>query len=503
MNSIGRNWLVNVGLPTLVFLIWVGVLYQKADVLDKLNHRPTGEHFWAQTDRASMALSYHTDEASFWLPRCHKARKGEEGITAGEFPIIPYTVSKMYDAWGVDEVYHRGFVLFLSLLGFLLSYLLIAKLLNSYWWASLVASLWLASPNLIFYSFSFLPDLPALTFAVLALYVLKRSSNGPTPSAILLFSFFAAISGLLKLTGIVVAFSAAAGIMAFDLDNVKQNLKYWVIALIIPVVMVGSWVIYARHLLHVYKVFTFLLEPLPPKTWQEFTTGTTDLVNLRQMYYAVGFWWFLIPAIVLAAVFQLKAQKPLLAGATLMFFGFAAMFIVLFEKSPYHMYYWLPFQLMVLLLLAWVFKVFDVRIRTSWIRGAVYVLGFVLVNYCSIHVHKNIKNRWGINLEAYQPYYNLEPKLESLGINLQDRVLSYPDPTPNGTLYLMNRKGMTVSESSSNREVISAIEQCDYAILADVQLADNPAYKEYFYRQLGTENGLTIYSLNAFKRTNR
>ena len=74
---------------------------------------------------------------------------------------------------------------------------------------------------------------------------------------------------------------------------------------------------------------------------------------------------------------------------------------------------------------------------------------------------------------------------------------SYRDPTTNGTLYLMNRKGWTLDEGSSVNEHHKVLSGCDYAVLNDTVLVHHQDYKNYFSRPLAHYEGLTIYSLNA------
>lgn len=493
-------------LSLLLFISTIVLVYQKIGVLEKLHERPTGEHAWAQIDRASMALTYYMDNAPFGLPRCHQATKNQEGITAGEFPLIPYTVSKIYKIYGFDEFYHRFFVLVLSLTGMLFSYLLALHYVRSRLWAFFASAIWLVSPNIVYYSVSFLPDAPALAFLCIAFYFLLSAQQVPRLRNLVPFSLFLMLAGLIKVSSLL---PAAAVLLAYLISygNTRvpgfKNKMYLALASLVPVAASLGWVIYARQILETYGIFTFLMEPMPPRNKEQFMQGLNTALALLDHYYINGFRWFLYVGTLAGLIFIRRSNKFLLLSALFIYLSGIALFFVLFDKAPTHHYYWLPFHLGVFFHVMWL-----VDIMVQWrlkpaVNLVLFAAALVFINYNAIHTQKNVKKRWEEYHDFYAMYYDLEPVLEKNHIGYQERVFSYSDRSFNNTLYLMNRKGWAVNSDFSQEKHHLALNACTYAVLNDTSIVENPEYKPYFYKRITDYNQLVIYKLqHADERTN-
>ena len=496
--SIWGRWL-----PRLFVIFWALFAFDKADIITKLDQRPVGEHLWAQLDRGSSALCYYMDDAPFLLPRCHQTSSDNEGITAGEFPLIPYTVSKLYALFGFNEKYHRLLVFGLTLLGLVFGFGVMRQLIGSAWWAAVVTSLWFASPNLILYSISFLPDGPAMAFSLAAIYFLIRTESGRWHH-VFAYGFFLALAGLLKLTAVAVIIPVVVAYLFKTLDRVSiiSRLKKVAIPTVVAMVVIASWVFYARWLNEQHHTFTFLLHALPPRSIDELMQGMATLNALKEWYYIIGLWWFLAAATLRQLVFIRRSDR-LLGFATLgLYISFAFMFLLLFEKAPTHMYYWVPFQVVILFHAAWLFKTFGQN-APKWMAVIGFVGSVVLINYDSIHIYRNVKARWTHSPKFYARYYDLEAKLDELHVSYEARVFSYEDESFNNSLYFMNRKGSVAHRKFPTETITRLLERSTHAILNDTTLLDHPEHKHYFYKQIGTHNDLFIYELNADKRTDR
>ncbi len=490
--SVSGRWL-----PPLFVLFWVLFAYDKADVLPKLSQRPVGEHMWAQIDRASMALTYYMDDAPFLSPRCHQTSFDDEGITAGEFPLIPYTVSKLYRAFGFNEGYHRVLVLLLTLVGVVFAFRLMVFVLGNSWWAAIVTSLWFASPNIIFYSVTFLPDGPAMSFVLMALFFLLKPDQRRFDRVAFAVSF--AIAGLLKLTSVALLLPVMAAYLVHDLSvgSLVKRVRNQALPTILALSAIAAWVLYARHINEQHHTFTFLLQPLPPASLEDFWTGLETLSNFKEWYYVIGFWWFLGIATMLGCLFIRKADRFLGLAALGLYASFIAMFILLFEKAPTHMYYWLPFQITVLFHLAWLFKLFLSFSPPKWLAIMVFIGATVLINYDSIHIHRNVAMRWKHSPLFYDRYHGLEHALSEMGVTYQHRVFSYEDESFNNSLYLMNRKGSVAHGQMAPERIHRWLKRCDHAVLNDTTILSDPEFKHYFYQQLGQYNQLYVYTLHA------
>ncbi|MCF8463929.1 MAG: glycosyltransferase family 39 protein [Flavobacteriales bacterium] len=488
---------LNKWLPPLFVLFWVLFAYDKANVLPKLEQRPVGEHLWAQIDRASMALNYYMDDAPLLLPRCHQTSFDDEGITAGEFPLIPYSVSKLYKVFGFNELYHRLLVLFLTLLAVPFAYKLMVVLIGSNWWAAIVTALWFASPNIIFYSFSFLPDGPAMAFVLMALYFLLKPNRSTRD--LVVFGLFFAIAGLLKLTSVALILPVLTAFLVQELSlkSFIERLKAILNPTMVALAAIVSWVLYARMVNENHHTFTFLLTPLPPESIRSFLSGFETLFVFKEQYYATGFWWFFSVATIIGLVFVRKADRFLGLSILGLYASFITMFFLLFDKAPTHTYYWVPFQITILFHLAWLFKICLSFPLPKWLSSVVFAGAIVLINYQSIHIHRSIQSRWNHSEEVFAKYHDLEKALGKMGVSYQDRVFSYQDESFNNSLYLMNRKGSVAHAQMNPQRVHNWLDKCNYAVLNDTTILSDPEFKHYFYQQLGQHNQLYVYRLHA------
>ncbi len=479
----------------LLFVGWMVLFYQKINVREKLPQRP---NTWSQIDRASMALTYYKDKAPFFLPRCHQANNNPEGITAGEFPLIPYSVSKLYGWFGFKEIYHRGFVLALSLIGFIFCFLLASKFLKSPLWASFSAVLWLVSPNLIYHTISFLPDTPALAFILIAVYFLFKNKNSPSSWDLIGFSLFFSLAALIRVSS---TFPLGSVVLAYMIcyrhDKFKGGRKkiFFLVACIIPLILATAWVIYSRWILHHYHIFTFLMQPMPPSSWKELVAGLKIFVSSADQYYIRGFFYFLIAGSVAGLFFIRRSNKFLLLATVFTYLSFFVLFIILFKKGIEHHYYWVPFQIVFFFHIAWLADLASQIKMPLWGKILTGVIVLIFINYNSIHLEKQIKKIWTEKQSAYAAYNDLEPYLDSLGITYDDRVATYSDPTFNNTLYLMNRKGWTLDKDEEISHFHKAFQTCDYAVLNDTMIIRDTALANYFDQLLGVRKGLYIYSL--------
>jgi len=481
-----------------VFVFWIVLFYQKVGLFSKIDDRPGGEHAWAQIDRASMALNYHNDQAPFLLPRCNQIDGNAEGITAGEFPLIAYSVSKMYDYWGFQERYHRLFVLGISLLGLLFTYLLALLFIKKPFWAAVLTSLWAASPNLIYYSFSFLPDSCALALLSIGIYFLLKNNEPIHTRQILLFSILSSLAILLKTSAL---FPFGAIVFAFMLTRHKSKMPdmktkiSFGIGTIIPLVLSFSWIRYAKSVVETYQIFTFLMEPTLPKSMNEIRYGMDFFLSFSNHYYIDGFWYFLFAATLVGLIFIRHSNTFLLLSALFIYASGYLFFLLLIQKSPHHFYYWVPFQLAVFFHLAWLFDLFLKLKVALWANMVLGTAFFIFLNYNAIHIHKNVNKRWTEGRDYFAKYYYLEPKLESLGIRYNDRVFSYQDETFNNSLYLMNRKGITESVANNHEQLNRVIQLCNYAVLSDTVFFENTSLRAHFGERMGSSEGLHIFKI--------
>lgn len=488
------------GLSLFLFIVALTLFYLKADVPQKMSHRPVGEHVWAQIDRASLALNYYQENNSFWLPRGHLTNKNTQGIVAGEFPILPYLASRFYLMGGFHELYYRWLILSISIIGFFFAWKWIVPILGNTLSATATAILWIASPNLVYYSFSFLPDSAALAFLLISVYYFWQygyTANSSKLIPAIIFGILAAlnkVSALFPLTAVIAAltfFGKNAGLM---IDYKKILLSFFLI-----LSCSIAWILYSRWVNQLYGIHTFLMTPILPTNTTAFIKGLAGFYNHWQYYYSREMIWLIYAMIVVALLRIRHIPSVYIASMLFIFLSAILFFILMFGKAPHHQYYWVPFQIFFLFLTVCFFMAIRKIHIHNYIRIAAFVLFCVFINMNAIHIKKNIRQRFSLHRNTLLPYYNLEKHLSAMGIQFSDRVFSYQDYSFQNSLYLMNRKGMALADlpAYQPRHFKQGLEQAGFAILNDTTLLDNPEYSTYFYRRIGMHHNLVIYQLHA------
>ena len=118
-----------------------------------------------------------------------------------------------------------------------------------------------------------------------------------------------------------------------------------------------------------------------------------------------------------------------------------------------------------------------------------------------IYCKKNMGSRyeahwWQINL-AESDLFSAESCLDKLGVKKDQKIIFYPDPSPNISLYLLNRDGVPISQEHPER-----IAQCIDRKLFDYLLIDNPDYlsapelKDLPLEKIGVCNTITIFKIH-------
>jgi hypothetical protein len=193
-------------------------------------------------------------------------------------------------------------------------------------------------------------------------------------------------------------------------------------------------------------------------------------------------------------IFVRKSRLFLLVGALLCYLSYFAFFFLLFDKAPTHHYYTVPFQVGVLLHLYWLGDLASKLRLPRWAAGLAIAAGLLLLNVNAIHAGKNANARFSHDRD-FSIFNDLEPQLTALNIRYEDRVLSYDDFSFNISLYLMNRKGVTLSPHSNEAAAEAALASCNFAVLTDTLLLQLPAFQQRIGPPIGRHKTLTIHAI--------
>lgn len=188
-----------------------------------LQQKPMSVHVWRQSDCASYALNYYQNDRGLFSPQVHH-RHAINGETCSEFPIIYYLASKLYKVFGFHDYFIRwiGYIIFFFSL---ISLTLTARyFINNWILRAFPAILLMLSCVLVYYSANFLPDAPALSFAIIGFYFFIRHFFDQKNRYFLWAVIFLTLAALLKISSAIL-FVVMASYLVYS-KFLKKELHY-------------------------------------------------------------------------------------------------------------------------------------------------------------------------------------------------------------------------------------------------------------------------------------
>ena len=481
-------------LQTLVlFTAALALLYLPIHPIDYFFSRPHGDHTWAQCDRTSLALNYFQFHYSLFAPHTHNLAYNPTGIAAGEFPLIPFLVSKLYKCFGFHEYLFRIFTLAFSLLGFVVAFMIAKRQLKSLSSQLTVSFVWLLSPNLIFYSTGFLPDTVALTFFILAFYFLQREENSSNKN-LFAFSVLSSVAVLLKSS---VLFLVATVFVSLLIPAYKKKqLKIVLVQLLwllLPFLTCILWLFFARQSQQVYHSNIFKLSATSPQSFA-LAIGYcyTMLQNLPKVYPLPILILILCSLVLLLRNF--KATEFFHMFTLTAFIMWLTFFGLMMRNACYHGYYHLPFQFSVFAIFVSVFKIAE---ENKWGTKAAPIYAGLTFLLAFIFYANTLGKISSATDFINKDWYSLENTLRNAGIKTSDRVFSANDASYNISLYCMNQRGWNCPSKVWDSYKIEALKNCDYAVLTDTSYLHESAIEKYFGKEITQYGSLHIYPIKS------
>ncbi len=477
----------------LCFITMVAILYSVLNPVTYFFSRPHGDHAWAQCDRASIALNYFQFDQKLLIPHTHNLVYNSSGIAVGEFPLIPFLVSKLYRCFGFHEFLYRFFILGFSLFGFVIAFLISKDFLKTVLFQLLAATLWLVSPNLIYYSTGFLPDTVALTFFILGFYFLVKG-NFKSVRSILLFAVFSSVAVLLKSSVLfLVAATFVALLFSGDKNKAHKSISVKILLLSIPVIICVAWLTYAKQLQILYHSNVFKLGFMSPKTLNDVMQYSFKMaVNLPKIYPLP-----ILILILLSLLLLFKNFNPRNCLHVFTASGFAfwlLFYCLMMRNASFHGYYHVPFQFTVFTLFASAFKIAE---EQEWSVTPYRKAGIAFFFFISFALYGNTLQKIYSHYDLVNTDWNtVEPTLRKAGIKNSDKVFSANDKSYNISLYLMNQQGWNGMGDVRESYTFEALKICDYAVLTDTSYLHRPLLSNYFGKEIAKQGSLRVFKLN-------
>ena len=512
-------------------LIVVSLLYNYHEIILK---GPWFPHMWRATDCISIAINYYKEGLNFFEPAVHWTGPNGNGKTISEFPLIYYTVGKLWSVFGQHYFIYRAINILFVFSGLFSLYKISYRILKDNFWATYIPIFLFTSPALVFYTNNFLPNAPALGLALTGAWCYFLFKDTGKKKWVWLAVLCFTIAGLLKITSllIVVAFLSFQVLQSVN-DLRKHNLNIKTLAnRILPyipiAIIIFIWVKYTNHYNSVNnRIFLQDLYPI----W--------DLDEEQRNQIWKNLYFTLLPSffnkkalavigtlLLVNVVLWVKKGSKYLLVVFITFIGVIFYIFLWFKAFDVHDYYLINLLILIpLILLGFlhelrtrVKKVFDSKVFKSVALAGVLILIYLttMMNRLKYDVNDPILKadialsktdkeiysykqwKYGNTTKALE---TITPYLRSLGINRDDLVISIPDNSINISLVLMDQKGFTdYGYVPTKRKPKERIEQfksigAKYLIVNDDKAVEDKEFLPYLKNKIGEYKNVKIYKL--------
>lgn len=505
-----------------------------------LSSGPWMPHQWRQADCLSITQNYATGDVGFFAPEVHWTGPNRNGKTMSEFPIIYYTVGKIWSVTGRNYPIYRIIDILLVFLGLFSLYKISREILKDTFWAYFIPVLLFTSPALVYYTNNFLANAPAFGLALTGAYLyylfVHTSKKWWQIAAILVFT----LAGIIKITSLIILV-AMLGFLLFntisDVVRHQRNLRKILLDFLpfVPVFMVVAvWYLYARNY-NAHNNQHIFLQGLYP-IWDLNAEQIGDVLNKFYFNVLPSFFnkkalVFILLIFIADIVFLFrKGQKELLL-VLITFTGLILYLLFWFQALNQHDYYLI--NLLIFIPVTLIAFLSELRIRAPRFyknpifKFIAFMLLFILIGKTTLInrikyndedsflkanvVFKALNEEdfkfWNYKQKKYsqtlQALETITPYLRDLGIARNDLVISIPDVSINITLFLMDQKGFSgygyAETKGKTNERMEAFKKlgAKYLIVNDPSAVNSEEFQPYLEKKIGEYKNVQIYELNV------
>ncbi len=429
----------------LVIFVWQSASYGYFENMDRF---PEGTHLWRKCDGASIAQNYAQYDLPFLKPEMHNMFEGS-GQAVGEFPIWYFLVGKTYQVAGFSNSFFRWWWWGLLFIGFyfLFQWFYIKTTSTAFSLAFTVFCF--TPPILVYYGVGFLPDTVALALSFVGLYLFEQwrryGRNTHKTLAILVFT----LAILTKVSAAILLLSLLSiTLLTINRSNWVETVKS-LIPWSFPFVATFFWVQYAAWYNSQTNNVYFLLGTVPYWSLTAEQIAGVQASFMELWYYELfaykSHWLLTVPFFAAAILWSKKLIKETLP--VVVFALITVLFVLLFyERFKNHDYYIISLYGMVPLCISFVVSAFLQTKPAAYVKllTLAIVLPFIAQNVSATQrIVENRTNTWNYYNKTDRTLIDVDAWLTKNGVDKSTPVLSVFDPSPNVSLYFMNRKGLT------------------------------------------------------------
>ncbi|MDZ4752811.1 MAG: glycosyltransferase family 39 protein, partial [Flavobacteriales bacterium] len=452
------------GYPVLSSILVTSTIFLLMGFLSILKEPPQGIHFIRQTDSLSFASNYYRNDFNFFEPAVFN-QTSNNGQAACEFPVLYYLTSLLYLLFGESDTILRSLNLILSIIGLIYLFKSLYMITKDVCLSILLGSIPFASTIYLYYSANYLSDSGALSSTFIAVYFGLKHFQEKKSKHFFLACIFFTIASLLKIPfaiyfiayviTVVLSWNSIFKVTQSNLDALKR-----VILILICSALPLLWYLYSIDYNERHHDYYFLTRSTP--LWTLNKVQTDEVLHMAQRwsneYFYQPFQFLFTLGFLTMIVFGKRIPKKLLMFVLLILAGLACYLVLFFEKFRDHDYYFLPFiPCLILFLLCAIIVARSFQIR--WLRLSIAITISLLLISGIIYSTGKLQNRYAIRGSDYfgKVGFQISDNKTWIEQNLQNEdslLVIIGDPTLNGSLYSLKRKGWTIPDTLNNQKMV-------------------------------------------------
>jgi len=520
----------------LISFIVVSFFYDFHSIIFKTNQ---SIHQWRQADCLSITQNYYKENLPFLQPKHHHIsdeKEADRGVIS-EFPIIYYSVAKIWKFFGKSEAVFRGINLFLVFLGLFFLFKIGLQYFDNKYVAILIPLFLFTSPILVYYSNNFISNAPAFGLVLIGWYYFYQFYLQSKEKFLIISMLIFLLAGLLKVSALFSFFGLGGIYLLENLFKVsfksekrifqKHHLFYFIGVL----GLIFSWYYYANYYSKLHGNDGVFLKGILP-IWELSQERISDTfskiyhIQLNRIFNPVIH--LLTLGLFIFNILKFKKINTFLITINIfLFLGVILFFILFFQVFDIHDYYFI--NTLIFPVFTWFTFFSYLKKNTNLVKKKQFYIPVTILLIFSIFIsgvinrHKyNVNNtiaRAGLdyisdhdkgvmgwfqhdykkNQEAWK---TITPYLRELGIKRENPVMVIDDQSINISLYNMDQIGFTSfckKRNYKDKIAFSISKGTKYLLISEYKIKDFKECEPYFKHEIGHYKNILIFDLKPFK----
>lgn len=487
-----------------VFVLMVLSTFFITDTHRTLFLKPFGTHTWRQSDSASQFRNFYQNGTALWKPQLMN-QTGREGIAVAEFPITYYVAAQFAKVFGYSEAWCRGIHWLLFVTASLCLYLMALRFIDNPVIAVIPSLYFLNLPLYYFYGNNFLPNIPAISFAIIGWYYYFRFLYDGRSRALTWMLVFMTLGALIKASEAIHLLAAFLSLLFAHYVQKKKwpagsSWRVW-LGPILAMACVLGWVAYAKAANQIYGNNMSLLGILPYWEMSEVDRQYTWEVVIYTIWAPViasSFNWKLLYLLGIGFLWPKVWRSAFLVPGLLLLLGSAAYGVLWYQAFMVHDYYLLTMLVCPFFFLMMVLEPLNEFVKKWQWLSALTMIALLYLGVQTMAYNGEIqKQRTQAKAsEINSAFYTLEDRMRDLGVNRQDKIIAVPDPSPNISLYMANNPGWTDCLNGGINNPAPYIKAgAKYLLAIDTTVKSRPGMAPYLTDSMGGHGPFVIYRL--------